>query len=88
MDDATTTDKSLRGVRVSEGPLHMVGAGGTLVLLGLPVNDQRALAVMAVVAGYWILAYAVLRVARVRTWFGAWDIFHSDLCGAPRRCWR
>jgi tellurite resistance protein TehA-like permease len=73
MDDATTADKDLRGVGVSEGPLHMVGAGATLVLLGLPFRDQRALAVMAVAAGCWIFAYAVLRVARVRTWFGAWD---------------
>ena len=75
MDDATPADKPLRRVGVTEGILHLLGATLALVLLAQPFKGRGALVVMGISALIWILLYATFRLARVRTWFGAWDVY-------------
>ena len=73
MEDVTETNNALRRMGVVEGPLHMAGAALVLLLLTRSFEGWGAAAVMAGIACFWALVYAALRVARVRTWFGAWD---------------
>ena len=75
MDEITAADKSLRRVGLFEGPLHVAGAAALFVLLARPVSGRSALGVMAGSAVFWVLLYLILRGARLRTWFGAWDSY-------------
>lgn len=75
MDESTTADKTTRRVGVSEAILHTAGAAVAQVLLARPFSGRSALGVMAGTGVVWVLLYLTLRVARVRTWFGAWDAY-------------
>jgi hypothetical protein len=75
MDEFTTADKAPRRVGVSEGILHMAGSAAGQVLLAQPFSGRSAFGVMAGAGVFWALLYLTLRVARVRTWFGAWDSY-------------
>ena len=74
MNDGITQQPPLRRVGALEGALHIGVAAGLFAALAQPFEGIWV--VLAVVAGgvIWTGSYAILRLARLRDWFGAWDV--------------
>lgn len=54
--------------------MHIVGGALGLAGLAVPFDPAVALAVPPAAGVFWAGWYGALRVARVRDWFGAWDV--------------
>lgn len=74
MHDEATTRNSLRRVGAGEGFGHILGAAACFTLLARAFDHSAAIAVPAAVGVLWGGWYGALRAARVRDWFGGWDL--------------
>ena len=73
MDDVATKEMRPRRVGFNEGLQHIVGAAAGLAAIALRFPGGAAAAALAGGALLWMVGYTILRLARQRIWFGAWD---------------
>lgn len=69
-----TIREPLRRVGATEGFWHILGAAVCFTVLARALDHAAALAVPAAAGVLWGGWYGALRAARVRDWFGGWDL--------------
>ncbi|MDP1579669.1 MAG: hypothetical protein Q8M02_05290 [Candidatus Didemnitutus sp.] len=73
MADSNLHGNTLRRVGLIEAVVHIFSAAALLVGLAAALPDGFRLIGLAGGAGLWAGWYGVLRLARLREWFGGWD---------------
>lgn len=64
----------LRRVGATEGFLHILGAAAVITVTARAFDDSVAIALPVAAGVLWSGWYGALRAARVRDWFGGWDL--------------
>lgn len=82
MNEEATVRIPLRRVGATEGMLHIVGAAAMFVLVAQPFDAAVAFAVPPTAGVFWAGWYGALRAARVRDWFGHWDVVSFSFVAA------
>ncbi len=74
MSDSNLHGKTLRRVGLIEAVVHILSAAALLVVLAAALPEGYRLVGLAGGAGLWAGWYGVLRWARMREWFGGWNV--------------